>query len=249
MWGGIPAPSKVSPRRVRNSSFGSQTAMPSGGVRRVGEDALLVRPDVDGPAGPVDEDLGEHLTCAERRRGRQEGNRTAVAAGAASGLPGSAASTSCTMTRPPGGFPESRRSTRSTSSGTWRPLRNGRGVRSRTVSTAGGLGIARSGSTTCRPSVAQFGELGVRRVSLGSLLCRAALGEAMVVAANIRAAGRGRGRTTVRTGAEPERTWARPGPKGSVRAQAISWRSCRRSRRSRQARRPIPVRRTSIRSP
>ncbi|MCX5312524.1 isocitrate lyase/phosphoenolpyruvate mutase family protein [Streptomyces sp. NBC_00154] len=36
------------------------------------------------------------------------------------------------------------------------------------------------------PTVAQLGELGVRRVSLGSLLYRAALGEAMVVAANIR---------------------------------------------------------------
>ncbi|MET7522655.1 isocitrate lyase/phosphoenolpyruvate mutase family protein [Streptomyces sp900116325] len=37
------------------------------------------------------------------------------------------------------------------------------------------------------PTVAQLGELGVRRVSLGSLLYRAALGEAMAVAANIRA--------------------------------------------------------------
>ncbi|MFD7948112.1 isocitrate lyase/phosphoenolpyruvate mutase family protein [Streptomyces sp. NPDC059744] len=36
------------------------------------------------------------------------------------------------------------------------------------------------------PTVAQLGELGVRRVSLGSLLYRAALGEAMAVAANIR---------------------------------------------------------------
>ncbi|MFI5631381.1 isocitrate lyase/phosphoenolpyruvate mutase family protein [Streptomyces sp. NPDC051664] len=37
------------------------------------------------------------------------------------------------------------------------------------------------------PTVAQLGGLGVRRVSLGSLLYRAALGEAMAVAANIRA--------------------------------------------------------------
>ncbi|MGW0691865.1 isocitrate lyase/phosphoenolpyruvate mutase family protein [Streptomyces sp. NBC_01579] len=36
------------------------------------------------------------------------------------------------------------------------------------------------------PTVAQLGDLGVRRVSLGSLLYRAALGEAMAVAANIR---------------------------------------------------------------
>ncbi|MFF0288468.1 isocitrate lyase/phosphoenolpyruvate mutase family protein [Streptomyces sp. NPDC005262] len=37
------------------------------------------------------------------------------------------------------------------------------------------------------PTVAQLGELGVRRVSLGSLLYRAALGQAMAVAANVRA--------------------------------------------------------------
>lgn len=84
-------------------------------MRRVGEDALLVRPDVDGP-GPVDEDLGEHLTCAERRRGRQQGNRTAVAEVATSGLPGSTASTSCTMARSPG---DSRRVADASSSQGW----------------------------------------------------------------------------------------------------------------------------------
>ncbi|MET8416180.1 isocitrate lyase/PEP mutase family protein [Streptomyces sp. NPDC005134] len=41
-------------------------------------------------------------------------------------------------------------------------------------------------SSPSGPTVAQLGELGVRRVSLGSLLYRAALGEAMAVAANIR---------------------------------------------------------------
>lgn len=64
------------------------------------------------------------------------------------------------------------------------------------------------------PTVAQLGELGVRRVSLGSLLYRAALGEAMAVAANIRA-GLGRGAGDAPTYAQVQNLSVRghaPGP-------------------------------------